>query len=156
MALNCAYWMHKKSGVQISLKKWNAFVTDEYSSKPLYFERDGLVCTWSASSFCRNPLYFCTHAMWVKWWYHAKFQPFQRRWVFVLNPSYYEGDAPVLHEVHRVYAVTLSTFVHMLCGWNDDTMPSFNLFRGDEFSSETPHITKEMLQFYTKSIQFLP
>ena len=27
-------------------------------------------------AFFRNPLNFCTHAMWVKWWYHAKFQPF--------------------------------------------------------------------------------
>ena len=44
--------------------------------KPLYFERDGPVCTRSASSFCRNPLNFCTHVMWVKWWFHAKFQPF--------------------------------------------------------------------------------
>ena len=44
--------------------------------KPLYFERDGLVCTRSASSFFRNHLKFCTHVMWVKWWYHAKFQPF--------------------------------------------------------------------------------
>ena len=44
--------------------------------KPLYFERDGPVCTRSASSFCRNPLNFCTHVVWVKWWYHAKFQPF--------------------------------------------------------------------------------
>ena len=44
--------------------------------KPLYFERDGPVCTRSTSSFCRNPLNFCTLVMWVKWWYHAKFQPF--------------------------------------------------------------------------------
>ena len=44
--------------------------------KPLYFEKDGPVCTRSASSFCRNPLNFCTHVIWVKWWYHAKFQPF--------------------------------------------------------------------------------
>ena len=44
--------------------------------KPLYFEIDGPVCTRSASNFFRNPLNFCTHAMWVKWWYHAKFQPF--------------------------------------------------------------------------------
>ena len=34
-----------------------------------------------------------------------------------------------VHEVHPVFAVTLSTFLHMLCGWNDDTMPTFNLFR---------------------------
>ena len=34
-----------------------------------------------------------------------------------------------VHEVHPVFAVSLSTFLHMLCGSNDDTMPSFNLFR---------------------------
>ena len=44
--------------------------------KPLYFERDGPIWTRSASSFCRNPLNFCKHVVWVKWWYHAKFQPF--------------------------------------------------------------------------------
>ena len=26
--------------------------------------------------FAVNPLNFCTHVMWVKWWYHAKFRPF--------------------------------------------------------------------------------
>ena len=44
--------------------------------KPLYFERDGPVCTRSASSFCRNPLNFWTQVMWVKWLYHGNFQPF--------------------------------------------------------------------------------
>ena len=34
-----------------------------------------------------------------------------------------------VHKVHPVFAVTLSTFLHMLCWWNDDTMPTFNLFR---------------------------
>src|SRR3954468_9540401 len=34
-----------------------------------------------------------------------------------------------VHEVHPVFAVVLTTFAHMLCGSNDDTMPSFNLFR---------------------------
>ena len=44
--------------------------------KPWYSERDCLVCTRSASSFYRNPLYSFAHAMWVKWWYHAKFWHF--------------------------------------------------------------------------------
>ena len=34
-----------------------------------------------------------------------------------------------VHEVHPVFAVTLSTFYHMLCVLNDDTMPSLNLLR---------------------------
>ena len=60
----------------ISLDKWNAFETDEFSSKTLVLWKSCPVCTRSASSFCHNPLNFCTHVMWVKWWYHAKFQPF--------------------------------------------------------------------------------
>ena len=158
--------------------------------KPLYFERDGPVCTRSASSFCRNPLNFCAHVMWVKWWYHAKFQPFLssgcspfqfqghlaenkswnawkisnevrkgwnfsmwlwmlhvldakkvlswnklrklkclcNRWVFVWNPCTLKEMVQFVHEVHPGFAVILSTFAHILCGSNDDTMPSFNLF----------------------------
>ena len=46
-----------------------------FRPKPWYFKRDCPVCTQSASSFCRNPLYFFAYAMWVKWWYHDKFQP---------------------------------------------------------------------------------
>ena len=34
-----------------------------------------------------------------------------------------------VHEVHPVFAVTLSTFLPMLCGWNDDTMPNFQPFQ---------------------------
>ena len=157
--------------------------------KPLYFERDGPVCTRSASSFCRNPLNFCAHVMWVQWWHHAKFQPFLssgcspfqfqghlaenkswnawkyqmkseraqisvcgfeccmldakkvlswnklrkmkcicNRWVCVRNPCTLKEMVQFVHEVHPDFAVILSTFAHMLCGSNDDTMPSLNLF----------------------------
>ena len=78
VALNGAFWTHKKLGVQISLKKWN----------PLYNRR-----------------------------------------VSVWNPDTSKEIVRFVHEVHPVFAVTLSTFLHMLCGWNDDTMPTFNLFR---------------------------
>ena len=157
--------------------------------KPLYFERDNPVCTRSTSSFCRNPLNSCAHFMWIKWWYHAKFQPilssgcsafqFQghlaqnkslnawkiamkserveifvcgfewcilnakkswveislekskflcNRWVFIWNPCTLKEMVEFVHEVHPVFFVILSTFAHMLCGSNDDTMTSFNLF----------------------------
>src|SRR3954467_13019861 len=66
--------------------------------KPSYFQRDGQVCTRSASSFSRNPR---TSKEMVQF----------------------------VHEVHPVFAVTLSTFYHILCGCNNDTMPSLNLFR---------------------------
>ena len=48
-----------------------------YSPKPWYSKRVCPICTRSASSFCRDPLYSFAHAMRVIWWYHAKFQHFQ-------------------------------------------------------------------------------
>ena len=85
VALNGAYWMHKKSWVQICLKNWMPFVTDEFSSETLILRKRLSIFTRSASSFCRNPLNFLAHAMWVKWWYHARFQPFQSSFVVLFN-----------------------------------------------------------------------
>ena len=59
-----------------------------FRPKPWYFERDCPFCTRSASSFCRNHLNFVAHAMWVKWWYHAKFQPFSE---FIWNAFEFQG-----------------------------------------------------------------
>ena len=40
VALNGAYWMHKKSGViEISIKKWNPFVIDEFWSETLILRK---------------------------------------------------------------------------------------------------------------------
>ena len=47
----------------------------------------------------------------------------------VWNPDTSKEIVCFVHEVHLVFAVSLYTFLHMLCGWNDDTMPTFNLFR---------------------------
>ena len=49
--------------------------------------------------------------------------------VSVWNPGTSKEIVRFVHEVHPVFAVNLSTFLHMLCGSNDDTMPTFNLFR---------------------------
>ena len=161
-----------------------------FRPKPWYFERDCPFCTQSASSFCRNPLNFFAHAMWVKWWYHANFQPFQSSFEMLFNfrvlylkisskcmkntkwsqkglkiddvalngtfwthkkseveisskkwnpfvTDEFSSETVILRKrlsslytkCIQFFAVTLSTFLHMLCGWNYDTMPSFNLFR---------------------------
>ena len=47
---------------------------------------------------------------------------------FRLKPSYFERDGPVCTRSASSSAIILSTFAHMLCGSNDDTMPSFNVF----------------------------
>ena len=51
------------------------------------------------------------------------------RWVLVRNPDTPKEFVQFVHEVRPVFSVTLSTLSHMLCGWNDDTMRSFNIFR---------------------------
>ena len=56
--------------------------------KPWYSKRHCPVWTRSASSFFRNPLYSFSHAMWVKWWYHAKFQHFHSSLWFSISPSF--------------------------------------------------------------------
>ena len=50
------------------------------------------------------------------------------RWVLVRNPDTSKEIVQFVHEVRPVFSVTLSTLLHMLCGWNDDTMPSFDIF----------------------------
>ena len=67
-----------------------------------------------------------------KVWSSNKFKKMKslcNRQVSVWNPDTSKEIVRFVHEVHPVFAVTLSTFFHMLCGWNDDTMPTFNLFR---------------------------
>ena len=39
------------------------------------------------------------------------------RWVSVWNPDTLKEIVRSVHEVHPVFVVTLSTFLHMLCGW---------------------------------------
>ena len=42
------------------------------------------------------------------------------RQVSAWNPDTSKEIVRFIHEMHPVFAVTLSTFLHMLCGWNDD------------------------------------
>ena len=58
-----------------------------------------------------------------------KMRSLRNRWVSVWNPDTSKEIVCFVHEGHPVFAVSLCTFLHMLCGWNDDTMPTFNLFR---------------------------
>ena len=67
-----------------------------------------------------------------KVWSSNKFKKMKslcNRRVSVWNPDTLKEIVHFIHEVHPPFAGTLSTFLHMLCGWNDDTMPTFNLFR---------------------------
>ena len=114
--------------------------------KPSYFERDGPVCTWSASSFCRNPLNFCTHVIWVKWWYHAKFQPFLSSFV---DAFHFQGHLAqnkslnawkIANEVRKGSNFSMCLWmVHIEC---KKSFEKWNAFVRDEFSSKTLTLRK--------------
>ena len=133
--------------------------------KPWYFERDCPFCTRSASSVCRNPLYFLAHAMWVKWWYHANFQPFQSSFEMLFN--------------FRVLLLKIISKCMKNNKWsqkglkNDDvasngafwthtksgvqiSFKKWNPFVTDEFPYEILILWKRLSVLYTKCIQFLP
>ena len=133
--------------------------------KPLYFERDVAVCTRSASSFFRNPLNFCTHVTWVKWWYHAKFQPFLSSGC---SPFQFQGH---LAENKSLNAWKIPNEVrngwNFVCGFeccmldakkilSSNKLRKINVFVTDEFSSKTLVLWKRWSSLYTKCIQFLP
>ena len=62
-----------------------------------------------------------------KVWSSNKFKKMKslcNRRVSVWNPDTLKKIVRFVHEVHPIFALTLSTFLHMLCGWNDDTMPT--------------------------------
>ena len=83
------------------------------------------------------------------------------RRVSVWNPDTSKEIVCFVHEVHPGFALTLSTFLHMLCGWNYDTIPTFNFFRVHlkcfhVLWFETLILRKWLSILYTKCIQFLP
>ena len=83
--LNGVFWTQKNYGVQISSRKWNPFVTVEFPYETLILRERLSVSYTKCIQFFRKPLYFLAHAMWVKWWYDANFQPFQSSFVVLFN-----------------------------------------------------------------------
>ena len=58
-----------------------------------------------------------------------KMKSLRNRWVSIWNHDTSKEILRFVHEVHPVFALTLSTFLPILYGWNDDTKPTWNLFR---------------------------
>ena len=134
--------------------------------KPLYFERDCPVCTRSASSFCRNPLNFCTHVMCVKWWYRAKFQPLLSSGC---SPFQFQGHLAenkslnawkISNEVRKGWNFSMWLWIlHVGCkkkSWVEISLEKWYAFVTDEFSSETLVLWQRWSSLYTKCIHFLP
>ena len=130
----------------------------------LYFEREGPVCTRSASSFCRNPINFSTHVMWVKWWYHAKLQPFLS---LGCSPFQFQGHLAenkslnawnIANEVRKGWNFSMWLWMlHVGCkkkSWVEISLEKWNVFVTDEFS--TLVLWKRWSSLCTKCIQFLP
>ena len=96
--------------------------------KPWYSERVCPVCTRSASSFCRDPLYSFVHAMRVIWWYpHSMRERVERvtaktgrtsctNWT---NSSGVSGFWTTTHLLHEPFIFLnlfeLQTFLRSIC-----------------------------------------
>ena len=136
-----------------------------FHKKPWYIKKDCLFCTRSASSFCRKPLYFLEHAMWVKWWHHANFQPFQSSFVVLFSISgSYSSKKPVnawkiTNEARKGWKsmmwLWMVHFEHKKLGVQISSR-KWNPFVIDEFSCETLILRMRLSILYTKCIQFLP
>ena len=74
-------WLRRNKQTTQAKKKWRLspatimMITCQLCNRRVWYHCP--FCTRRSSSFCRNPLNFLAHAMWMKWWYHANFQPFQ-------------------------------------------------------------------------------
>ena len=132
--------------------------------KPWYFERGCPFCTRSASSFWRDPLNFLAHAMWMQWWYHASFQPFQSSFEMLFNFRVLElktiskcmknnkwSQKGLKNEdvalngafwAQKNYGVQISS-------------KKWKPFVTDKFPYETLILRKRLSVLYTKCIQFL-
>ena len=137
-----------------------------FRPKPWHFERDCSFCTRNASSFCRNPVNFLAHAMWVKWWNHANFQPFQSsfavlfnfRVILAQNKSW--NAWKIANEVRKGLKsddVGLNGAYWMQKkSWVIICLKKWNPFVIDEFSSETLILRRRLSSLYMKCIQFVP
>ena len=136
-----------------------------FPMKPSYFERDGPVCTRSASSFCRNPLNFCTHAMGqmiipcqVSTFSEFSCSAFQLQGHLAQNKSL--NAWKIANEVRKGWNFSMWLWtVHIECkkkSWVEISLEKWNVFVADEFSSETLIFWRRWSSLYTKCIQFLP
>ena len=132
--------------------------------KPWYFKGDCPVCTRSASCFSRNHLNFVAHAMCVKLWYHAKFQPFHSSFILLFNFRVIQRKKIIKSMKNSKWSYKM--FEIWGCGfercimnakkvWSWNKFKKWNAFLTHEFSSETLILRRTWSSLYTKCIQFL-
>ena len=128
--------------------------------KPWYFLIDCPVCTRSASSFCRNPLYFYAHPTRVKWWYLLTFSEFilycfsLSRW---FNSENKEVNASkIVNYVRKGWKLMTRISIVHLNGkkvWSCTKLLKYWIAGViDEFSSETLILPKRLSSLYMKCI----
>ena len=163
--MNGAFWTQKNYGVQISSKIWNPFVTDGFPYETLILRRRCLFCTRSVSNFCRKPLYFLAHAMWVKWWYHDNLEPFQSSFQMLLNfmvlwlkiiSKCMKNNKWSQKGLEIDYVALNGAFWTQKNDGSQISSKKWNPFVTHEFPYETLVLRRRLSVLYTKCIQFLP
>ena len=147
-------------------KKWNRFVIDEFSSEIVILRRRLPILYPHSSTFSRNPLKFLAHGIWVKLWYHAKFQPFQSSFAVLFNfrfilPQNKSWNArKVTNEVRKGLKIDDMAFNGAYWmqkkSWVKIGLKKWNPFAIDEFSFKTVILRRRLSSFYRKCIQIFP
>ena len=136
-----------------------------FCPKPWYFKRDCPFCTRSVSSFCRNPLNLLEHALWLKWWYHANFQPFSE---VIWSAFQFQGHIAkksvnawkIANEVRKGWKLMMWLwmvhFEHTKV-WSSNKFKKMISLCNRWVFVQNPNTSKEILSIlYTKCIQFFP
>ena len=133
-----------------------------FRRKPWYSEGYGLVCTRSASSFCRNHLTFYVGEMMIPYqvstFSEFSCTAFQLQGHLAQNKSL--NAWKIANKVRQGWNFSMWLWMlHVGCkkkSWVEISLEKWNAFETDEFSYETLVLWKRWSSLYTKCIQFLP
>ena len=162
VALNGAFWTHKKSGVQISLKKWNPFVTDEFSSETLILRKRLSILFMKCIHLLPGPSQlFCTSYV-GEMMIPCQLSTFSE---FIGSAFQFQGHLAkkwvnawkIPNEVRKGWSWWHGFEWCMLNAKNVQScnkLKKWNVLVTDEFSSETLILRKRLSLLYTKCIQF--
>ena len=165
VALNGAFWTHKKSRFQVSSKNWNQFVTDEFPYQTLILrKRLSVLYTKCIQFLPKHSQRFSTFyvgEMMIPW-QHSTFSE------FICSAFHFQGH--IAQKISKCMksnkcaqkgfkiddvALNGAFWIHKKSGvqissknWNPDVT--------DEFSYKTLILRKRLSILYTKCIQFFP
>ena len=165
VALNGAFWTQKNYGVQISSRKWNPFVTDEFPYETLILrKRLSVLYTKCIQFLMQASLLSCTCYV-GEMMTPCQLSTFSE---FICSAFQFQGlIARKISKCMKNNKWSQKGLQNWWCGfewcilnteklWSSNKFKKWNPFVTDEFPYETLILRKRLSVLYTKCIQFLP